>query len=187
MIPRVWLSLLLASAACGHTIPLTRGDPSPRALSFEETPESLVVAGMRAADLVVLAVPDTMVGEGILAYGVQWGFREAWWNVRLTVDSVAKGKLGRAKFMDYGTLPSYLIPARPFRLANNQIVVQHSNRWRTAALNLGARAVYFLKKCYNCVELPGRTQYRVYGHPWFAVLALSADQWGRVLAVRSEF
>jgi len=129
---------------------------------------------MAEADLVVDGTPDTMVAEGGAMTGINLlGPQHAWWNVRIRVDSVLKGKIGRARHVDYGNLPVWLSPPLGFRLAKNEIVVQQSSGWVTAPLVVGVRGRYFFKKCWDCVELPSRTQYRFSASPWFAILAVA--------------
>ena len=166
------LALLLLG--CGHFV----RQVAP-ALPYATASDSLIAAGLEYADLVVLGTPDSMVAEGGAMSGLAF-HRDYWWNVRITVDSVVKGKLGRAKFMDYDNLPQWMAPPRPFNLAKNQIIVQQGTGAVTAPMIVGVRSVLFLKKCFRCVELPGRTNHRQTASPWFAVLALTPDQWDHV-------
>jgi hypothetical protein len=166
------LSLLLG---CGHFVKQV-APPFP----ISNVSDSLIVAGFKEADLVILGTPDSLVPEGGAMASLGFGEVATWWNTRITVDSVAKGKLGRAKYMDYGDLPQWLSPPRPFKLAKNQIMVQQANVWTTAPLVVGYPGVFFLKKCYNCVTLPRRTQYPIRVSPWGSLLSLTPDQWGRV-------
>lgn len=169
------LGLLLLTVACGRFVRQT----AP-AYPYETATDSLIGAGLKMADLVVLGTPDSMVPEGGAMSSLGFGAQTFWWNVRITVDSIAKGKPSHARFMDYGDLPTWVTPPRPFKLSKRQITVQQSNGWVTAPLVVGTRAIYFLKKCYNCVDLPGRTEYRMRASPWLAVLALTPDHWARV-------
>lgn len=146
-----------------------------------DAPQELIVDGLRHADLVVLGTPDTLTAEQMLAAGIQFGYRDAWWNARVTFEAVAKGNPRHARMMDYGTLPAWMTPPKPFRLAKNQIMVQLASRWQSAPVVLGERAVYFFKKCYNCVQMPGRTDKTTKASPWFAVLTLTPDHWPAVL------
>jgi hypothetical protein len=138
------------------------------------TPQ-LIRDGVEAADLVVLATPDSMEADNAMTADLTIGFKPSWWNIRLTVDSVARGKLRWAKRVDYGELPAYATPPS-WHLAGNQILVQVSTGWQTAPVNLGTKAVYFLKKCYNCVALPTHTQARYFASPWFSILTLTPEQ-----------
>ena len=165
---------LVAGVALGCAHPGVRTPPT---FPLANAPDSVIAEGLRRADIVVLATPDSLVAEPMIAAGLSLGRSEAWWNARLTTEAVAKGKLSGAKRMDYGILPSWQTPPQPFRLSANQVMIQLSTRWETAPVVVGHRAVYFLKKCYNCVELPHRTPYRVSISPWFAILALIPDRW----------
>jgi hypothetical protein len=158
----------------------------PPAVAYGAVADTLIAHGLQEADLVVLGSPDTMAAEDVMSPRLAAGSKLSWWNVRITVDSVVKGKLGRAKRMDYGDLPPYLVPPRPFRLAERQVMVQQGGRWLTAPLVLGTRGVYFLKKCWNCVDLPDRTQYHIRASPWLAILALEAGQWERVRGLAGQ-
>jgi hypothetical protein len=153
--------------------------PAP-ALPYTTATDSLIDAGLREADLVILGTPDSMESEAVMAPSTQFGFQVAWWDARIAVDSVIKGKLSHAKRVDYGDLPMYMTPQLPFKLNKHQIVVQVSTQWQTAPIVVGQRAVYFLKKCYRCVTLPSRMQYNITASPWFAILALTPDQYGAV-------
>lgn len=168
----LWVACLAACAPVYRGVPDAR--PSPTAS------QQLISEAYAAADLVVLGTPDTMVAEPMLAASLQVGAQDAWFNIRISVEAVAKGKLGLAKAMDYETLPVYMTPPRPFKLGSHQIIVQVASRWQTAPVIVGERAVYFLKKCYRCVEMPARTQYRTFASPVFAILAISPDLWPEV-------
>jgi hypothetical protein len=170
----IWL---LAGVALGCAHPSVRSAPT---YPLANVPDSLIAEGLRRADIVVLATPDSMVAEQLIAPGMSFGRADAWWNARLTTEAVAKGKLNGAKRMDYGILPSWQTPPQPFKLGANQVMIQLSTRWETAPVVVGQRAIYFLKKCYNCVELPHRTQYRVNVSPWFAILTLIPERWPEV-------
>lgn len=162
------LGLLLVLACASY-----RGQPPALPTSVSD---SVLQEAFREADLVVLGTPDTIAPEAMLAPSLQFGARDAWWNIRITVEQVYKGSMNRAKFMDYGDLPAYLTPPRPFPLAKNQILIQHGNRWRTAPVVLGERAVYFLRLCYRCVDLPNRNGLSYTASPWFAILAVPLEE-----------
>jgi len=157
--------LLLLLFGCGPMLPRIEPGEDPLLIGFAE------------ADLVVLGTPDSLLPEALLAPSQQWGSRDVWWNLRVTVDSIAKGSLNHARRVDYGLLPVWLTPPRPFRLARNQIVIQLAARWQTADLVVGQRQLLFLKRCWDCVELPSRTAQRFYASPWFAILALPPERW----------
>ena len=176
----IWL---LAGVASGCAHPGT--SPAP-ALPMATAPDSLIAEALRQADLVVLGTPDSFVAEPMIAPSVQIGAADAWWNARLTTDAVVKGKLKHAKRMDYGNLPTWQTPQVPFNLADNQVMIQLGVRWRTAPVVMGERAVYFLKKCYNCVELPHRSSVSVRASPWFAILTLIPDRWPDVERLARE-
>jgi hypothetical protein len=176
----IWLFAGVASG-CAH--PET--SPAP-ALPLATAPDSLIAEGLRQADLVILGTPDSLVPEPMIAPSVQVGAPDAWWNARLTAEAVAKGKLRHAKRMDYGDLPTWQTPQLPFNLADNQVMIQLGVRWRTAPVVVGERAVYFLKKCYNCVELPHRSSLTLRASPWFAILALIPDRWPDVERLSRE-
>jgi hypothetical protein len=177
-----WIWLLAGvTIGCAHA-----GAPPAPAAPLVIAPDSLISEGLRQADLVVLATPDSLVSEPMIAPSVQFGAPDAWWNARLTTEAVAKGALKGAKRMDYGALPTWQTPPRPFKLADNQVMIQLGARWQTAPVVVGQRAVYFLKKCYNCVELPHRTQYRVSVSPWFAILTVIPDRWPEVERLARE-
>jgi hypothetical protein len=174
-----WL-YVVALLALGCTGRPGRFPAPPSAVPVAGASDSLILAGLRYANLVILGTPDSLIPEQVMAPSLQFGFAESWWNARISTEDVAKGKLSAARWIDYGTLPPYMTPRRPFELNDQQIVVQLSTRWQTSPVTLGERAVYFLKKCYNCVTLPARTQYRTMVSPWFAVLTLTPDQWPAV-------
>lgn len=169
---------VLLLLACGHFV----RQVAP-AVPYAEASDSLILAGLEYADLVILGTPDSTAAEGGAMSGLAF-HRDFWWNVRITVDSVIKGKLSRARAVDYDNLPQWMIPPRPFKLAPNQIIVQQGTGAVTAPMIVGVRSVLFLRKCFRCVELPGRTDRRQTASPWFAVLALTPDHWARVKELR---
>lgn len=63
----------------------------------------------------MLATPVDMVSEhGFLTPRFQVGAKETWYDVKLVVDSVFKGKLKHAKRPHLGRLPAALTPPPPF-------------------------------------------------------------------------
>jgi hypothetical protein len=127
-------------------------------------PDSLVREAIRRGDLIVLATPVDMVSEhGFLTPRFQMGAKETWFNVKLVVDSVFKGKLKHAKRPDLGMLPAALTPPQPFgKLAANEIVVQYpavtasNSDWAAAApLVPGERAIFIFRRCYYCLPISG--------------------------------
>ena len=105
-----------------------------------------------------------MVSEhGFLTPRFQMGAKETWYDVKLVVDSVFKGKLKHAKRPDLGMLPAALTPTQPFgKLAANEIVVQYpavtasNSDWAAAApLVPGERAIFIFRRCYYCLPISG--------------------------------
>jgi hypothetical protein len=175
------LAAFAALVLMGCSPSFRHAGPAPALPLAHPTPQ-LIVEGLRHADLVVLGTPDTLTPEELLASSLQIGRRDTWWNARVTFEEVAKGNPGRARLMDYGNVPVWVTPPRPFPLAKNQIMVQLSSLWQTAPVVIGERAIYFFKKCYNCVELPSRTDRTTTASPWFALLTLTPEHWPAVLA-----
>jgi hypothetical protein len=129
-----------------------------------QIPDSLLREAIRHGDLIVLATPVDMVSEhGFLTPRFQMGAKETWYDVKLVVDSVYKGKLKHAKRLDLGMLPAALTPPQPFgKLAANQIVVQYpavtarNSDWAAAApLVPGERAIFIFRRCYYCLPISG--------------------------------
>jgi hypothetical protein len=127
-------------------------------------PDSLLREAIRHGDLIVLATPVDMVSEhGFLTPRFQMGAKETWYDVKLVVDSVFKGKLKHAKRPDLGMLPATLTPPQPFgKLAANEIVVQYpavtasNSDWAAAApLVPGERAIFIFRRCYYCLPISG--------------------------------
>jgi len=181
IVVRKWQVVTLAGVALAGCATAFRHAGPADVKPVAHAPAQLIVDGLRHADLVVLGTPDTLTPEELLAPSVQMGPRVTWWNARVTVEEVVKGNPRHARLMDYGAVPAWVIPPRPFPLARNQIMVQLSSRWQTAPVVVGERAVYFFKKCYNCVELPARTDRTTTASPWFALLTLTSDHWPAVL------
>ena len=115
-------------------------------------------------DLIVLATPVEMASNhGFLTPQFQLGAKETWYDVKLTVDSVLKGKLKSAKRPDLGMLPAVYTPPPSFgKLAPNEIVVQYpavtsrASDWAAAApLVPGERAIFIFRRCYYCLPISG--------------------------------
>ena len=143
------------------TAPVT---PYPAAMPAPgQVPDSLLRKAIHRAELVVLATPVALESQhGFLTPRFQLGAKETWYDVKLEVDSVVKGKLKRAKRPDLGVLPAWLTPPSPWKLRRNEIVVQYpavtSRRsdWASAApLVQGERAVFLFRRCYNCLPISG--------------------------------
>jgi hypothetical protein len=116
--------LLSSVPACGILQKATAPAPPPISQvtpAVGQVPDSVLEKLIRGSELIVLAIPlDFMPDNGFLNPSFQLGAKETWYNVRLAVDSVAKGKLKRAKSPDLGLLPAVLVPPPPFgRLASN--------------------------------------------------------------------
>jgi hypothetical protein len=193
--------LLLAScstfqSALAPALPLT--GPLP---SAHELPDSVLREAIRRGDLIVLATPVEMASNhGFLTPQFQLGARETWYDVKLTVDSVLKGKLKHAKRPDLGMLPAALTPPPPFgRLAPNEIVVQYpavtSSRsdWAAAApMTPGERAIFIFRRCYYCLPISGLAHSRgpyYTANPLVAVgLAskLPPGEWSRLARLASR-
>jgi hypothetical protein len=164
-------------------------------------PDSVLRKAIRRAELIVLATPMELASQhGFLTPQFQLGAKETWYDVRLAVDSVLKGKLKRAKRPDLGALPAWLIPPASFgRLAKNEIVVQYpvvtsrNNDWAEAApLVEGERAVFLFRRCYYCLPITGialgRGSYYK-ASPLVAVgreSKLPADEWSRISRLFAE-
>jgi hypothetical protein len=149
-------ALLLAScssvqSALAPVPPATRAAPGST-----QVPDSVLREVIRRGDLIVLATPvDMASNHGFLTPQFQLGAKETWYDVKLTVDSVLKGKLKHAKRPDLGMLPAMLTPPPAFdQLAANEIVVQYpsvtstSSDWAAAAaLVPGERAIFIFRRC----------------------------------------
>ena len=190
--------MLLPLSACGTfetamapAAPLSRETPAAG-----EVPDPILLEVIRQSELIVLAVPRDMIpATGSLSPGFQLGAKETWYNVKLAVDSVVKGKLGWAKSPDLGFLPAAYAPPAPFeRLARNEIVVQYPavtairSDWAAAPPPVvGERAVFLFRRCWNCITIGmniGRGQYKA--HPLVAAgwgSKLDPAEWPRVTAL----
>jgi hypothetical protein len=127
-------------------------------------PDSVLREAIRHGDLIVLATPVEMASNhGFLTPQFQLGAKETWYDVKLTVDSVLKGKLKNAKRPDLGMLPAMFTPPPAFgELAPNEIVVQYpavtsrDSDWAAAApLVPGERAIFIFRRCYYCLPISG--------------------------------
>jgi len=156
---------------------------------------------IRHGELIVMATPvDVASQHGFLTPQFQLGAKETWYDVKLTVDSVLKGKLKRAKHPDLGMLPAALTPPPPFgHLADNEIVVQfpvvtsRASNWAAAApLVPGEQAVFIFRRCYYCLPISGVAHARgpyYTANPLVAIGAASKlppDQWPRVARLVEE-
>jgi hypothetical protein len=142
---------------------------------------------IREGDLIVLGTPLDIVSDyGILTPTFQLGAKETWYEVKVAVDSVIKGKIKSAKSVDLGMLPASLTPPQPFgRLGKNEIVVQYPavtfirSRWANAAtLVPGERAVFIFNRCYYCLPISGIAHAR---GPYYTANPLVAQGWGSKL------
>jgi hypothetical protein len=191
------LFLLLSLPACGSfqnattpVQPLARETPA-----IGEVPDAILLDVIRHSELIVLAVLQDLRPADGFTPNFQLGAKETWYNVRLTVDTVVKGRLGQAKVPDYGFLPKMYEPSAPFdHLSRNEIVVQYpavntlKSDWAAAPPPVvGERAVWLFRRCYNCVPIglaTGRGPYK--GNPLVAEgwgSKLSAEEWPRVLGL----
>ena len=127
-------------------------------------PDSVLREAIGDGELIVLATPMELASQhGFLTPHFQLGAKETWYDVKLVVDTVLKGKLTRAKHPDLGMLPALFIPPSTFgKLAANEIVVQYpvvtsgNNDWAAAApLVPGERAVFVFRRCYYCLVISG--------------------------------
>ena len=190
--------LLISAPACGTfqtamapAAPLSREMPG-----VGEVPDAILLDLIRHSELIVLAIPqDLLPAIGSLSPVFQLGAKETWYNVKLTVDSVGKGKLGWAKSPDLGFLPAVYAPPEPFeRLARNEIVVQYPavtsirSDWAAAPPPVvGERAVFLFRRCWNCVTVglaTGRGPYKA--NPLVAAewgSKLDPAEWPRVAAL----
>jgi hypothetical protein len=194
---RAVLAFFLSLPACGsfqnattRVEPLTRDTPA-----VGTVPDAVLLDVIRQSELIVLAVPNDLVPADGFTPNFQFGAKETWYNVRLTVDSVVKGHLGHAKFPDYGLLPKVYEPSAPFdHLSRNEIVVQYpavntiKSDWAAAPPPvMGERAVWLFRRCYNCVPIGLATRQGPYkanplvAQGWGSKLA--AEEWPRVLGL----
>jgi hypothetical protein len=164
-------------------------------------PDSVLRKAIGKAELIVLATPVELASQhGFLTPQFQLGAKETWYDVKLAVDSVLKGKLKRAKRPDLGALPAWLTPPPSFgRLAKNEIVVQYpvvtsrKNDWADATpLIPGERAVYLFRRCYYCLPITGIALSRGSYYTASPLVALGresklpADEWSRLSRLLAE-
>lgn len=166
-----------------------------------QVPDSVLRRAVGRAELIVLATPLELAAQhGFYTPQFQLGAKETWYNVKLVVDSVLKGKLKRAKYPDLGGLPAALTPPPAFgRLASNEIVVQYpavtsrSSNWSAAAsLIPGERAVFIFRRCYYCLPITGMVTGRgpyYRANPLVAMgyeSKLPVEEWPRVARLLAE-
>jgi len=151
----------LALTACTQ-VPIF-DSPQPAIGEFEKA--------YKSADLVVIGTPQEEALDPFLSLRVTIGAQDVVWNVLVSVDSVLKGSVKSAKYVDYG-LPSTVTPSLPFRMSKKDIVIQRASRWKTATFQFGTRQVLFLKRCYNCLRVPSRSsRAQAFATPWFVLAA----------------
>jgi hypothetical protein len=166
-----------------------------------QIPDSVLREVIRDAELIVLGTPLELASQhGLLTPQFQLGAKETWYDVKVAVDSVIKGKLKRAKHPDLGMLPAWLTPPASFgRLARNEIVVQYpavtskASDWSLAApLVPGERAVFIFRRCYYCLPISGLVTGRgayYKANPLVAMggeSKLRPDEWPRVVRLVAE-
>jgi hypothetical protein len=182
--------------AMAPALPLTREMPAAG-----QIPDSVLRNAIQKAELIVLGTPLELASQhGVITPQFQLGAKETWYDVKIAVDSVVKGKLRRAKRPDLGMLPAWLTPPPAFgRLAENEIVVQYpavtsrSSDWSSAApMTPGEQAVFIFRRCYYCVPIKGLVTGRgayYTAHPLVAIggeSKLSPDELTRVVRLFSE-
>ena len=96
------LALCLTLPACGSLQNATNPvQPLPHETpAIGEVPDAILLDVIRHSELIVLAVPQDLVPADGFTPNFQLGAKETWYNVRLTVDTVVKGRLGQAKVPD---------------------------------------------------------------------------------------
>jgi hypothetical protein len=194
-----WLPLLVSCSTFQHAaapaLPPSAEPPTSGAI-----PDSVLRRAISSAELIVLATPVELASQhGFLTPQFQLGAKETWYDVKLTVDSVLKGKLRRAKRPDLGVLPAALTPPVAFRLAKNEIIVQYpavtsrNSTWSAAAPMIpGEKAVFIFRRCYYCLPITGlvtgRGSYYT-ANPLVAIgreSKLPPGEWGRVTRLLAE-
>ncbi|MGH7536305.1 MAG: hypothetical protein ACREMG_12090 [Gemmatimonadales bacterium] len=173
--------------------PLTADMPA-----VNQIPDSILRYQIKEGDLIVLATPVDIESEhGFLTPSIQLGAKETWYNVKLVVDSVLKGKVKHAKTVDLGMMPALFVGPPPFgRLQPNEIVVQYPavnttrSNWASAPpLVIGERAVFIFRKCYYCLTITGVAHGRgpyYTANPWVAMgwgSKLDPAEWPRVTSL----
>lgn len=197
----IFLTLLALAGCTSFRQALAPVLPSDEVSAGAPLPDTVLMRALRHGELIVLATPvDIASAHGFLTPSFQLGARETWYDVKLVVDSVAKGKLKHARWRDYGFLPAVLTPPPPFgKLAPNEIIVQYpavtSSRsdWAAAApLTLGETAVFVFRKCHYCLPITGVAHGRgpyYTASPWVALGSgsrLPPTQWSRVIELLAE-
>jgi hypothetical protein len=182
--------------AMAPALPLTGKMPATG-----QIPDSVLRNAIQDAELIVLGTPLELASQhGVITPQFQLGAKETWYDVKIAVDSVVKGKLRRAKRPDLGMLPAWLTPPPAFgRLAAHEIVVQYpavtsrSSNWASAApMTPGEQAVFIFRRCYYCVPISGLVTGRgayYTAHPLVAIggeSKLPPDEWTRVVRLFSE-
>jgi hypothetical protein len=196
------IGLLLVSTSCStFQQALAPAEPYPAAMpALGQVSDSVLQRAINKAELVVLATPLELASQhGFLTPNFQLGAKETWYDVKLAVDSVLKGKLGRAKRPDLGALPAALTPPVPFRLAKNEIIVQYpavtsrKSDWAAAApLTAGERAVFIFRRCYYCLPISGLVTGRGSYYTASPLVAigpeskLRPEEWSRVARLQRE-
>jgi hypothetical protein len=191
------LLVLVSISACGAFQSATTPAPpsTRRTPAIGEVPDAILLDVIRQSELIVLAIPQDLVPADGFTPNFQLGAKDTWYNVKLTVDTVVKGRLGQAKTPDFGFLPKVFEPSAPFdRLNRNEIVVQYpavttiTSDWAGAPPPVvGERAVFLFRRCYNCVDVglaTGRGNYKA--NPLVAAgwgSKLDAAEWPRVLTL----
>jgi hypothetical protein len=163
---------------------LAPAQPFPAKMpAVEQIPDSVLRRALRRGELVVMATPQELSSQhGFLTPQFQMGAKETWYDVKLAVDTVLKGKLKRAKRPDFGILPAVLTPPPPFgRLAANEIIVQYPvttatrSNWAAAPpLVPGERALFIFRRCYYCLPISGIAHGR---GPYYTANPLVAVGW----------
>lgn len=163
--------------------------------------DSVLRDALRRGDLIVLATPVELASQhGFLTPQFQLGAKETWYDVKLAVDSVLKGKLKHAKRPDLGMLPAVYTPPPAFgRLAANEIVVQYpavtsrDSEWAAAPpLVPGERAIFIFRRCYYCLPIRGVAHGRgpyYKANPLVAVggaSKLPPEEWHRLARLAAE-
>ena len=165
-----------------------------------QIPDSVLWRVIKRAELIVLATPVELFSQhGFLTPQFQMGGKETWYDVKLSVDSVIKGKLKRAKRPDLGALPAAFTPPVPFSLAKNEIVVQYpavtvrNSNWVDAPpLVPGEQAVFIFRRCYYCLPISGLVTGRGSYYTASPLVAMGGEsklppgEWGRVVRLLSE-
>lgn len=201
ILPILGLACLLGSCstiqrAVAPALPLSATMPE-----VGQIPDSVLRDAVRRAELIVLGTPQELASQhGVLTPQFQLGAKETWYDVKVVVDSVIKGKLRRAKRTDFGMLPAWLTPPGSFgRLGRNEIIVQYpavtsrSSTWASAPpLVPGERAVFIFRRCYYCVPIGGLVTGRGGYYTANPLVALGGEsklrpgEWPRVVRLLAE-